>query len=262
MPTLTIPRNYSDSSVLTEAQLDAAFDSVETLLNTTLLDSSNLATGAVDSDELASNSVTAAKIATSVAGDGLTGGGGSALAVNVDGSTIEISSDTVQVKDGGVSTAKIASGAVTQAKRAALGQQISSSSSIFSSTSTSKTDVTNLTVTITTTGRAVRLELVGDGSGNPSYVATANASGVDTASSSLSFIRGSTNISEQRFGGQPVGGNTSGRIFYYPPSMFQHVDVPAAGTYTYKIQSDSDIGSSGGTITTYVYYCKLVAYEL
>lgn len=60
--------------------------------------------------KLASNSVDENKLTTSVAGSGLSGGGGSALSVNVDNSTIEISADTLQVKDGGITNAKVASG--------------------------------------------------------------------------------------------------------------------------------------------------------
>ena len=56
------------------------------------------------------NAVTAAKIATAVAGNGLAGGGGTALSVTVDDSTIEIDTDELQVKDGGVTTAKLAAG--------------------------------------------------------------------------------------------------------------------------------------------------------
>ena len=48
------------------------------------------------------------ELKTSVAGDGLTGGGGSALAVVVDDSTIEIDTDTLRVKDVGITLAKIA----------------------------------------------------------------------------------------------------------------------------------------------------------
>lgn len=55
-------------------------------------------------------------LAASVAGNGLSGGAGSALAVNVDDSTIEISGDALRVKDGGIATAKVADDAVDDTK--------------------------------------------------------------------------------------------------------------------------------------------------
>ena len=61
--------------------------------------------------KMASNSVDENKISTSVAGNGLAGGGGSALSVNVDNSTIEINADTLRVKDLGITAAKLAAGA-------------------------------------------------------------------------------------------------------------------------------------------------------
>jgi hypothetical protein len=51
-------------------------------------------------------------IAASVAGPGLTEAS-DVLSVNVDGSTLEVVSDTVRVKDGGVTSAKIADGTIT-----------------------------------------------------------------------------------------------------------------------------------------------------
>lgn len=47
------------------------------------------------------------RIATSAAGSGLGGGGGSALSVNVDDTGIEINSDSLRLKDDGVTYAKI-----------------------------------------------------------------------------------------------------------------------------------------------------------
>lgn len=54
-----------------------------------------------------------------IAGDGLTGGGSSGavtLNVNTDNVTVEVVSDKVQVKDGGITTSKIGNGAVTNDK--------------------------------------------------------------------------------------------------------------------------------------------------
>ena len=57
---------------------------------------------------------------TLTAGAGLSGGGNltadRTFAVNVDGTTLEISSDTVRIKDGGVTAAKVASDVATQAE--------------------------------------------------------------------------------------------------------------------------------------------------
>jgi len=52
--------------------------------------------------------ITGTQLNTSVAGAGLAGGGGSALSVNVDDSTIEINTDTLRVKAGGITTNEIA----------------------------------------------------------------------------------------------------------------------------------------------------------
>lgn len=71
---------------------------------------------AVTTGKLASSAVTAAKLDSGVAGNGLTGGAGSALAVVVDNSTVEISADTVQVKDAGITAAKLATDSVVEAK--------------------------------------------------------------------------------------------------------------------------------------------------
>lgn len=64
--------------------------------------------------KLASLSVDENKLTTSVAGNGLAGGAGTALSVNVDASTIEISSDTLRVKDAGITAAKLATGILSQ----------------------------------------------------------------------------------------------------------------------------------------------------
>ena len=68
------------------------------------LDPLEVTTAKIDNE-----AVTAAKIASAVAGSGLSGGAGTALAVNVDDSTIQINSDTLRVKDSGITSAKLSS---------------------------------------------------------------------------------------------------------------------------------------------------------
>lgn len=69
--------------------------------------------GGIDTTQLANNAVDATKLNSSVAGAGLSGGGGSALAVNVDNSTIEVSfTDNLQVKASGIGAFQLATGAV------------------------------------------------------------------------------------------------------------------------------------------------------
>lgn len=62
----------------------------------------------VTTAKIADDAVTAGKIAAAVAGAGLAGGSGTALSVNVDDSTLEISSDLIRVKDSGITVAKLA----------------------------------------------------------------------------------------------------------------------------------------------------------
>jgi hypothetical protein len=100
------------SGAVTDAKVtDVAFGKI----TGTVTPSANTVTTAI----IQNNAVTADKIATSVAGDGLSGGGGTALSVNVDGSTIETNSDTLRVKDAGVTEAKLATAVVNK-----LGQNI------------------------------------------------------------------------------------------------------------------------------------------
>lgn len=168
----------------------------------------------------------------------------------VDDSTIEIDSNQIRVKDLGIPTAKIADGAVTQAKRAALGQQLSSSSGTFFTSSNTPDDVTNLSVTITTTGRPVVLTLISDSSSNSSEIAIGNGGAVNFCN--LLILRDSTEVMNQIFGGNPTP-----ELMSFPPSAIKHIDIPSAGTYTYKVQASVSVGSDVG-----INYCKLIAYEL
>jgi len=86
------------------------------MIATDAVTSAAIAADAVGSSEIAANAVGVSELSTAVAGDGLSGGGGSALAVNTDATTIETNADALRIKDLGVATGKIAANAVTQAK--------------------------------------------------------------------------------------------------------------------------------------------------
>lgn len=163
----------------------------------------------------------------------------------VDSSTIEIASNVVQVKDAGI----------TRPKLSALGQQLSSSSSTFSTASSSFTSVTNLTVTITTTGRPVQLALLCS-SGLTNASVSVSVSAGTNALGYLKFARDAAEISSMQFGSINV---TAGAYTAYAPATaFSHIDPVAAGTYTYTVEVRRDANSSNIFVTN----CSLMAYEI
>lgn len=125
------------------------------------------------------------------------------------------------------------------------GVAISASCGNFATSSTSYVDVTNLSVTITTSGRPVQLILM---SGSITSNQEAEISLATTSSTYLAFLRASSIIGayvyEQESSHMNIG------------SLPSFVDDVAAGTYTYKIQMKTAATSTG------IQYAKLVAYEL
>jgi len=120
----------------------------------------------------------------------------------------------------------------------------SGNSGLFSTSSGSFVDVTNLTVTITTSGRPVFLTLIPDISNTTAY----GTIYMSPSDSSIQFVRGSTALGIQSVGG---GATTA-----FPCSSVIMIDAVGAGTYSYKLQVAAFSGSIG------VYGAKLVAYEL
>lgn len=156
-------------------------------------------------------------------------GGNMSDNVGPDSTTLVVSGNNLQVNTGGINTAQLADGAVTRAKLAAVGQQISSSCGSFTTTSGSYVDITNLTVTITATGRPVMVGLQGIGTAN-SIFGVAGAGSI-----SVQILRDSTVITRT---------NSVGTSVFHPSSSLNYMDVPAAGTYTYKVQVLASSGTA------------------
>lgn len=137
----------------------------------------------------------------------------------VDNSTIEVSSNNLQVKDLGITTAKLGDEAVTQAKRAALGQQTSSAFNQSTSSMTA-TPVPGASVTLTTTGRPV---FIGGIKGFIELSLGQDAFGV------VEIYRDGGSIASFTFGPSPVSAD-----LYYPLNIFT-IDVPSAASHTYQL---------------------------
>lgn len=135
---------------------------------------------------------------------------------------------------------------------------LSSSSSTFTTTSISATDVTNLSVSLTVSGnRPVLLALIADGSSNSAFFQ------VETGASSLAIIDGTILFKRDGTTISELIKNQSRLVAdfdiadRYPPGAFMVFDYPTAGTYTYKVQAF--VGSTQYTLTCQ--YMKLLAME-
>lgn len=260
---------FTDGSVLTAAQLNSEFNAITNCANS--LDNTNLSVGANISPLKIDASIAAA--AGAISRSGVTG----ALSVNVDNTSIEISSNAIQLKDLGVTTQKIAANAVTTAKIAdsnvttakiadlnvtrakleALGNQTSSSIDIFSTASPFGTlvdiidslDLSTTNITITTTGRPVMLMALSS-STNPLTPGQFD-------NCTIAFLRGALPVGVYGSSTE-ISPTPAATIGYLPVSSLSHIDTPPAGTYTYKMQASR----TSTTRSCSVQYLRLVGYEL
>jgi hypothetical protein len=133
--------------------------------------------------------------------------------------------------------------------------------------------VTNLSVTLTTTGRPVMLMLQDDGSGGGSLASVGDLTTLTSAETLTAlltgaFFRGTTQLSTMELFWESVLNQASGGVVfggqnYVPVGMFNQIDFPSAGTYTYTFKvsfSGSTVGSNPafGQLNNAV----LVAYEI
>lgn len=192
--------------------------------------------------------------------------GNMGAAWNVDNSTLEVASNSIRVKNLGITTAKLADASVTQIKKAAMpavvypsiagAGEIAISPSTTNRTDTSPTVVLIVSVQITTTGRPVRIQLASDATGNSSYLSSTGAA-FETyfyRDSVTEIYRSSVSCGSFN----DLGPNVNVRNGAIPSSAFSTIDYSLpAGTYTYSF---GVAATSGGTVSTL--NAVLIAYEL
>ncbi len=129
---------------------------------------------------------------------------------------------------------------------------LSASCGTYFMSSAAYEDVTNLSVTITTTGKPVHIVLV---NGHASIT----GANVNTATGYVKLLRGVTDISAITMNTQDADrAATADPQVFYPSGSFAWVDTPAAGTYTYKVQ----IKSLTTATTTAIIDSKLFVKEI
>lgn len=169
-----------------------------------------------------------------------------AASYTTDNSTIEVASNLIQVKDGGITTAKLADGAATYEKTGPANvTSYSTSSGAYSTSSTSDQDVTNCNRTITAEGgKTVIVSFVGDGSSSAAYIDT--NSGTNAI---FTLQRNGTTVNTVQI-------QTDTQI---PVGALNFVDVGVtAGSRQYALKVRCTSGS--GTVT--VNRCRMVVYEI
>ena len=145
-----------------------------------------------------------------------------------------------------------------------LGEQISASCGLFGTFGPAPTTqgtalaVTNLSVTITSTGRPIFIGLIQDGSTNQSFFGASNLGSPTLIQVNVVILRGATVIADIATGvGFPGGPQTFSGV-YTPVSSISTVDVIGGGTYIYSVSVYTNISSNGIAVNN----AKLIAYEL
>ena len=180
-----------------------------------------------------------------------TGDGGSNAKITASDSdqTLEFSNAAFYTKSTGTTVGK-------------GGVGISPSSGVFNTSAGTEVDVTNLSVTITTSGNPVKLQMMAADTSSGSRVVVFDLTPVSETDANLDgriyFFRDTTKISQDRMEIDARTQSIGDLSFGTPCGTFHFIDDVAAGTYTYKVVAQS----GGGNDELSVVACKLTAYEL
>lgn len=131
-----------------------------------------------------------------------------------------------------VETADIETAAVTQPKLGPKNFTLSASSGSFGTTSSSFVDVTNLSASITTNGRPVRVELIPNLGSQTVFGVAATGAATVVAAAEFRFVRDATTLATNEFAGFCL--NDLDRVSGAPFCFEEDI---AAGTYVYKLQA-------------------------
>jgi hypothetical protein len=288
MATLNVTRSYADGDVLFEADIDAFLDDIESFLNTTKVSDDNiqdagitgstkLIDGSVTAGKLASDAVTTVKILDANVTAAKLGTGAvttvKILDANVTAAKLAANAvETAAIAASAVTTSKIQDAAVTLAKLAARTVGSSAASGEFAKNGTviaysagassSYTDVTNATLSITTTGRPVYFAFYPSSTaGGATADGTANTTttGQSTISCFVKVVRSGSDVAV--YSATNTAQTTNGNTYSALVAPFSVYDFPAAGTYTYKLQIKA---TSSGFIAGSAMSANgwIVAYEL
>ena len=165
------------------------YDGSVTKTFTVANDGSTIGVGA-SGIKVADAGITATQLASSVAGDGLAGGAGTALSVQVDDSSIEINADSLRVKALGITNAMLG-GSIANNKLANSNITVGSTSIQLGGSATTIAGLTSLTATglnatnIVNSGTVANTKItgsftgsfVGDGAGITGIASTLNVAG-------------------------------------------------------------------------------------
>lgn len=167
--------------------------------------------------------------------------------------------DTAELVDGAVTTDKLDDGAVTQAKLASVNFVSSTSSGTFTVTNNTETDITNLSLSFTTTGRPIVIQMIaGTSAGGSGYISTSTTGGATFSGGTIYLYSGATTLCKVDLKSFDDEVGVAHGIMI-PPSAVQWVGTLAAGTST--IKATAVCSAASGNVVA-VNNVLLIAYEL
>lgn len=168
---------------------------------------------------------------------------------------------TANLATASVTTAKLQDYSVTQVKLGSKGQQISSSSGTFQSSSVVESQITNLSGSLAVYSRPVFVGLQSEGGASAPGGITIRNNGLGATDNAaiISFRRDSATVNQAMITGRSITNSSDDIYTVVPCSSFWFIDVPTSGTHSYAAYYRLATGDSG---IVSVVNCKLVLFEL